>query len=255
MTLGFLHTILLAAALSTQAPQTTPPSALQPPAAGYVAPIGQAWHYQAEWRLWNAGTATLKMEAVNGEHRIHATGDAQGFVALLYHVADKFDSAFDPKASCSARLTKHTEEGLRRRDTNIRYDYARGKAALDETNLRNNEKKHAERDIPACVTDVISGIYYVASQTLEPGATLRFPLNDGGETVDVTVAIEAREDVKTPAGAFHALRAQPTASKGPLKEKGKIWIWYSDDAQHIPVQMKARMFWGTLTLRLTRVEK
>jgi len=40
-----------------------------------------------------------------------------------------------------------------------------------------------------------------------------------------------------------------------VKSKGRIWIWYSDDANHTPVQMRARMFWGTITFRLTRVER
>jgi hypothetical protein len=34
-----------------------------------------------------------------------------------------------------------------------------------------------------------------------------------------------------------------------------VWVWYTDDAQRIPVQMRARMGWGTLTFRLARVDK
>lgn len=249
--------MLLACAATPRAQQSVPaapPSAVQPPAPGYAFPNGQTWYYDAEWRLFNAGTATLRLDGAAGEQRVHGTANAQGFVALLYHVADRFDSAFNPQTFCSTRLVKHTEEGLRRRDTTINFDYPRGKAVLQETNLRSNERKQQERDIPQCVTDVLSSIYYAGSQRLEPGAVLRFPLNDGGDTVDVTLNVEAREKIKTPAGEFNTIRVQPSAEKGVLKSKGKIWLWY-DEAQHIPVQMRARMFWGTLTLRLTRVEK
>ena len=51
------------------------------------------------------------------------------------------------------------------------------------------------------------------------------------------------------------IRVSPEASAGMLKNRGRIWIWYSDDARRIPVQMRARMFWGTLTFRLLRIEK
>jgi hypothetical protein len=34
-----------------------------------------------------------------------------------------------------------------------------------------------------------------------------------------------------------------------------VWVWYTDDAAHIPVQMRARLFWGTLTFRLNRIER
>jgi hypothetical protein len=48
---------------------------------------------------------------------------------------------------------------------------------------------------------------------------------------------------------------QPTADSGVVKNKGEIWIWYTDDARHIPVQMRARLFWGTLTMRLSSIDQ
>jgi hypothetical protein len=44
---------------------------------------------------------------------------------------------------------------------------------------------------------------------------------------------------------------QPTADAGVVKNRGNIWIWYTDDDRHLPVQMRARSFWGTITFRLT----
>jgi hypothetical protein len=126
---------------------------------------------------------------------------------------------------------------------------------LQEKNLKSGGSKQDENDIPGCVTDVISAIFYVGSRPLAVGQTYIFPLNDGGKTNDVRARVEAREDIKTPAGSFHTLRVQPEASSGVVKNKGRIWVWYSDDAGHVPVQMRARLFWGTITLRLARVEK
>ena len=73
--------------------------------------------------------------------------------------------------------------------------------------------------------------------------------------MNVRAHVEAREQVKTPAGTFNTIRVSPEAASGVLKERGRVWIWYSDDARHIPVQMRARMFWGTLTFSLLRTEK
>jgi len=47
---------------------------------------------------------------------------------------------------------------------------------------------------------------------------------------------------------------QPTAEEGVVKNRGKIWIWYTDDARHIPVRIQARLFWGTLTFDLQSIE-
>ncbi len=112
-----------------------------------------------------------------------------------------------------------------------------------------------ENDIPGCVTDVVSGMLYVASLPLQQGATYSFPLNDGGKTVTVQAHVEGKEQVKTPAGTFNTIRVGPEGEYGPLKNRGRVWIWYTDDAQHLAVQMRAKLFWGTLTVYLTSVSK
>ena len=247
--------------------QTPPPAAaptgaviesqshVTPPPPPYSFPAGQTLAYDVEWRLLTAGTATFRLDASGNEARITATADSTGAFSVLYPVHDRLEAVLDPRTFCSARLSKHTEEGFRRVDTTIRFDYARRKSVLQEKNLKSGASKQDENDIPACVTDVISAIFYVGSRPLAVGQTYVFPLNDGGKTNDVRARVEAREDVKTPAGSFHTLRVQPEATSGVVKNKGRIWVWYSDDAGHVPVQMRARLFWGTITLRLARVEK
>ena len=232
-----------------------PVSSIRPVPDNYRFLNGQILHYTAEWRLWTAGTATLKLDQVGTNEHVTVSADSAGAVAVLYRVADRFESFFDHKSFCSLRLNKHSEEGLHARETKIQYDYNTHKAVLDERNLKTNESKHTEETIPNCVTDVLAGIYYLGSLPLESGSTYVFPINDGGKTYDVKAVVEGREEIKTDAGTFRAIRVQPSADSGVLKSRGKIWIWYSDDAAHIPVQMRARMFWGTLTFKLTRVER
>jgi hypothetical protein len=74
-------------------------------------------------------------------------------------------------------------------------------------------------------------------------------------TVVVTMKVEARETIKTPLGTWQTIRVQPMAAAGTVKARGNIWIWYTDDERHIPVQMRARLFWGTITFRLTSMEQ
>ena len=150
---------------------------------------------------------------------------------------------------------KHVEEGSHRRDTVITYDYARGKSVLDERNLKTNQQKKVENDIPSCVTDVVSGILYVASLPLQAGGVYTFPLNDGGTTVTVQATVEGKEQVKTPAGTFQTIRVGSEGNTAVLKNRGRMWIWYTDDDRHLPVQMRAKLFWGTLTIYLTSISK
>ena len=229
-------------------------SGIRPPAERHFS-SGETYVYEVEWRLWKAGTATLRIEDAGSEQRVLATADSTGVAALLYTVRDRFEAFFDRKSFCSRNITKHTEEGFRKVQTSIRFDYARRKGVLEETNLRSGQSKRVENDIPECVTDVVSGIYYLGSQPLAPDATYSFPLNDGGRTTQVEAHVEAREEVRTPAGTFQTVRVQPTAAAGVLKDRGQVWIWYSDDVARIPVQMRARLFWGTLTFHLVRIDR
>lgn len=224
------------------------------PEPAYKFPNGQTLTYSTDWRLFNAGTATMRMEKAGQEQRVLATADATGFVAILYHVQDRFESFVDPKSYCSLTLSKHTEEGFRRLDTNITFDQTRKKSVLSEKNLKNNQSKQVENDIPGCVTDVVTSPFYIASLPLTANSIYRFPMNDGGKTVVVKATVEGREEVKVPSGTYKAVRVHAAAESGPLKDKGQIWIWYTDDAQRLPVQMKARLFWGTLVFHLQKIE-
>jgi uncharacterized protein DUF3108 len=228
-------------------------SKINPPISTYRFPDGLTFTYSVDWRLVTAGQATLRLDNVNGEHHVVVNADSTGAVALLYHVHDRLETFFNPQTNCALALTKHTEEGFRRVETKVRYDYSRKKAVVDEQNLRVKNQKHEENDIGSCASNTLAAVYYVASQPLQAGAKFTFPSSDGGKASDIEVTVEARESVKTPAGSFNTIRVAGEALNGPQKGKGKIWMWYSDDERRIPVQMRARAFWGTMTFRLTQM--
>jgi hypothetical protein len=232
-----------------------PASQIIPPPPNYHFPNGQQYVYTVEWHLFTAGNATVKLEAAGTDERVSATADSTGVVNALYKVHDRFEALFSAHTFCSQRVTKHTEEGSHKRDTAIVFDHVRGKSVLDEKNLKTGESKHVENDIPACVTDVVSGFYYVASLPLEPGESYTFSLNDGGKTAEVTARVEARERVKVPLGTFQTIRVKAEPVSGPLKGKGFISVWFTDDANRTPVQMRSKLGWGTLMFRLQRLEK
>jgi hypothetical protein len=249
-----LSCLLLPAQEMQRTAATAPASAIQPVPGGHRFPNGTVFHYEAEWRLWKAGEATLRLDAAGPEERVTATGDSIGVVAMLFRVQDRFESYFDRRTFCSRNITKHSEEGLRKRHTIIRFDQARRKAVLDETNLRTGQQKHTEQDTPGCVTDVLSGMFYLAALPLQPGNSYYFPLNDGGQTVNVEAVVEGREVVTTPAGTFNTVRVQPSPDLSVLRNRGKVWMWYTDDANHTLVQMKTRLFWGALNIQLVRID-
>jgi len=223
---------------------------LAPPRAGFTFPQKQTLTYSVDWRVFPAGTAVLHFEATGSSERITANADTIGAINLLFHVGDKFQSTFDRDKGCTDEFDKQTVEGRRQITSTLKLDYGQMKSILDEKNLVTGQTKHLEVAIPGCITDLLTGVFYAASQPMEVGKSFVLPVVDAMHTVPVTMTVEGREEIKTPLGTFKTLRVQPTADAGVVKNRGNIWIWYTDDERHLPVQMRARLFWGTITFRL-----
>ena len=223
---------------------------LTPPRPGFSFPQKQTLTYAVDWRVFPAGTAVLHFENTGNLERISANADTIGAINLLFHVSDRFESTFDRERGCTTEFDKQTVEGRRQVNSTLKLDYPNSKSILDEKNLVNGQTKHVETPVPGCLTDLLSGVYYASSQPMEVGKSFVIPVADPLKPVLVTMKVEGREEVKTPLGTFKTIRVQPTADAGVVKNRGNIWIWYTDDDRHLPVQMRARLFWGTITFRL-----
>jgi hypothetical protein len=227
---------------------------LQPPEAGYVFPTRQTLTFTVDWRVFTAGTAVFQLEQQDGIQKITATADTVGAVTMLFPVIDRFQAGFDTKTGCSTGFSKQLQEGRRRVSSDLTFDYKTGKQMQVEKNLVKGTQKELTASIPACVTDSLSAIFYAASQPLVAGQSVRFPLADSMRTVTVAMKVEGKEEIKTPAGTFQTIKVEPTADEGIVKNRGNIWVWYTDDARHMPVQIQARLFWGTITFHLLSYE-
>ena len=250
--LGIATTLLLLGSLQAQAPKTAVP-ALNPPVAGYSFPQHQTLTYAVDWRVFPAGTAVFHLEQAGPIEKVTATSETTAAVNLIYRVFDRFESSFNRTTGCSLSFSRQISEGHRRVDSNLTFDYGQKISIFQQTNLVNHTKEHKQAPIPACVVDDLSAIFYPASQNLTVGQDFGIPLADVDRTIAVTMKVEDHETVQTPLGSFQTIRVQPTADAGVVKNRGNIWIWYTDDARHIPVQMRARLFWGTITFRLTSI--
>jgi hypothetical protein len=244
----YAASILCAFALLSSAQQAP---VLAPPRAGFGFQQKQTLTYSVDWRVFPAGTAVLHFESMGDRERLTANADTIGAINLLFHVSDRFQSTFDRQTGCTYEFDKQTVEGRRQVNSTLRLDYAQGKSILDEKNQVSGQTRHVETAIPGCLTDLLTGVFYASSQPMSLGKSFVIPVVDAQRTVAVTMKVEGREEIKTSLGTFKTLRVQPTADAGVVKNRGNIWIWYTDDERHLPVQMRARLFWGTITFRLT----
>jgi hypothetical protein len=234
---------------------TRPIPVLQPPTAGFEYPQHETLTYTVDWRVFQAGLAVFHLDqSVPGTLKVSATADTVGAVNMLFPVVDRFQSGMDTKTGCSTGFNKQIQEGRRKIASDLSFDYEHGKQTQYDRNLVKGTATRKEANIPACVTDSLAAIFYTQSQPMAVGQTMYFPLADSMRTVTVGMKAEDREEIKTPAGTFQTIKVQATADEGVVKNRGAIWVWYTDDARHLPVQMQAKLFWGTITFHLQSVE-
>jgi hypothetical protein len=251
--LGTMRVAWAALLLTARAPH----AGEQPGAPPFVP--GETLTYDVTWSIFPAGQVSATLDRAKGSQRetyeVITKARSQGFVSVLYNIDNEFHSLFDPQTLCSIQIHKKINEGRRHRDTRIVFDPARKLAILDERDPTKPDAppKHAENAIPQCVEDVVTAFYYVRRRPLRVGDQIRLPINDGAKTYDVSVEVQAREQIQTPLGARAAFRVEPKVFGGLYKRPGRMLIWFSDDAQRLPLRIKASVSMGTITGTLRSV--
>ncbi len=235
------------------------PAVLAAPAA---LPAHESLDYTVEWRLVTAGKAHLVWSATphhsdpGWQADLHL--ESTGLVSKLFKVNNDYVSNLASDLCTSGSYLK-AEEGNRRKVTRVTFDRVTHKAKYTEQDLDKKTVVHArEIDIPACVHDVLGGLYTLRTLNLQPGQTTQVAVSDGKKSVMARVDAVQREDVKTPAGAFKTIRYEAFLFNDVLYRRyGHLYVWLTDDARRLPVQIRVRLLFtiGTITLQLEKEEK
>ena len=224
-------------------------------------PAKETLDYNIEWRLFTAGKAKVELTSTPQprptlQANLHL--ESAGIVSKLFKVEDDYSANMN-SAYCaqSVQLTAH--EGNRLRETKINFDSETRKATyLERDRAKNNAVVLSqETEIPACVHDVLGGLFFIRTLNLEPGQSTTIPVSDGKKSVMVKVEAQEREDVTTPAGAFKTIRYEVYLFNGVLyKRSAHVNLWVSDDRRRLPVQIRVRMTFtiGTINLQLEKHE-
>ena len=228
-------------------------------AAGCSIPAGaeiraEKFSFNIEWRLIRAGVAVMELKP--GEARVNL--DSAGLVSTLFKVSDKYAVRYDPPL-CATSSLLDAQEGKRHRETAITFDRAQNRATFILRDvLKNMVLRTEQTEIPNCVHDVVGAIQALRTAPPQIGQPGTIPVSDGRKSAQVKVEAQEREDVTTPAGAFKTIRYEADLFNGVVyMRKGRAFVWLTDDARRLPVQMKLRMSFplGTVTLLLDREEQ
>jgi hypothetical protein len=211
---------------------------------------GEWFKFRIHYGMMTAGYATL---AVNKEmykqkkvYHVVGRGTTNGMAKVFFKVEDRYESYFDRKTIVPYRFIRKINEGGYTKDTEILFNHNASYATVKD--YKNN--KTSVTAISKNVQDMISSFYYLRSKdisTMSIGETVEMDMFFDNENYGFKMKFLGRETIKTKFGKIKTLKFRPYVQSGRVfKAQESLTVWVSDDANKIPLRIKAELAVGSL---------
>jgi hypothetical protein len=212
---------------------------------------GETLVYTIAWLKIEGGEMTLKTvhETTSDGvpmYRISLTATSNEYVSKFYPVRDLYETWVDARDFQPLRFEKHAREGRYESDEVEKFDLAK----------RIGTWRDDRTPLPDRIQDIISSFYFLRTQPLAVGTGVAVDMFSRGKIYKLKASVVGREKVETEAGVFDAFKVQPQLRENETAEdrnRGKLFLWFSDDEKRLPVMAKTVMPIGSVTARLTQV--
>lgn len=233
---------------------------------------GEELVYQAEFNrslLRGINVGELRFSA-RPSSNAHASADAKaplqligdatakGFLLKLFgsHFRLHVESVVDGESFAALRTKKIEEDRRRARISEAVFDHSANKVTWTVRNRNQSEPPSVTTlDFTDPIQDILTVIYFVRTQRLQPGQTFDVPLTDNNQVYRCSVAVVERKRIKTILGPVDAVRVEPAifGDDRVIRSRGTLSIWVTDDARRIPVKAQLKVPIGTFDITLKRV--
>ena len=208
--------------------------------------IGERLIYNVSFTGITAGQASLEVvndTVVNNNDQLHIRFKARTTfpISSIYTINDQVDTWLDSKYLYTKKLTKNIREGNYKNDSYTIIDYDQSIAITDGDTVI----------IDQFLYDSYSLFYYLRTIPLIIGETINFTAFDGKKITPFQVITKTKETINTMAGTFPCLVVKPFREGTTLlKNKGDMTIWFSDDKNRLPIQIRIKLKYGSMLLKL-----
>ena len=182
------------------------------------------------------------MDAGEGE------GKTLGAFNLFYKVEDVYESYIDKSGAFPWLFKRDVNEGGYKINQEYTFKQDKQKVVTDGK----------EYKVPMGIQDMISSFYYARTldfKNMKPGDETEFKCFMDGEVWPLKVRFVGIEEIKIRKGKFECLKFQPVVQEGRYFENDDdVEFWVTNDANRIPVLVKAKIPVGTLKMHLVEWE-
>lgn len=223
--------------------------AAEPVPPGPAPAIGERWGFHGRWMgipIGHGWISVVERVRIDGRDVFHleAHGKTNGVLSKLYPIHDEVHSYIDARTLEPVRFTKHQREGDYRAHEIV--DFVDGEARYKSL-LNGNEKTIP---LPGEFQDLLSAIFWLRRQPLEPGRSLQVNLYTDEKIYPTELLIGPRELLEVlKRGTFRTVAVEPNKKKfkGILVKGGRIWAYMTADELRLPLLIKATTPWGAMS--------
>jgi Protein of unknown function (DUF3108) len=216
---------------------------------------GEELTFEVSWLGISVGVATLRVgkQIRTDGHDVlplWSTAHSHPFFSTVYAVDDRVESHLDLRQLLTRYYRIRLKEGGYRVHREVTFDPVQQRATYSKNH-------QSARLLPtgAAAQDPLSSLYVVRTLPLQVGASVYLPIFDRGKTSLTEIQVLQRERLQLPFGTVHTLKLQPLLqTSGIFQRDGELFIWLTDDARRVPVQMLSRITMGSVTARLRKVK-
>ncbi len=226
----------------TEAKSSATPTASE----GSAFVVGEKLTYSVTWARF-VTAARLEMEIVErgafyGQegYQMRTKVETTGEVRSIYELYNQYTSYVSAKTMQPYRMENSLRQGSRVNDESIVFDQA-------QKEIRFNEQ--GTTALPNETYDLPTLLYVLRQRPLTDGASHNFNVFFGKQVYEVEAEVKKRERVVVQLGTYNAIRVDisPKGKGGKYRTR----VWFSDDAQHLPVAMQGQMPFGDVRVELT----
>jgi hypothetical protein len=251
---------LAAAAPAWQAELTSPAPGL------FVLPSSSVLEYQISWKgMVQAGTVRIDLAPADakkpGRYVVRSNSASTGAAALLFAYQSTFWSEIDP-ATLRPRYFQALETDAEESETTtVRHFSNRAESQQITRTLKSGVSKTTDRSLRfSPLFDIFSAMLHVRSQKLEDGDRINLALLPFDTPYLLRVKVDGREIHQGRAAirltvGMRKIDRNTLELKPYKKLKRDATLWLSDDADRIPIELRAAVFIGDVRATLAAHRK
>lgn len=240
---------------------------LTSPAPGkFAKPVPQVLEYQLSWKgMIQAGTVKMEFAPADvskpGKYVVRTKSASTGAAALLFQYNSNFWSETDPSTLRPVFFHSVETDDKETESTTVRHFPDRAESETTTKQLKSGTSKKEDRTFSFSPTfDIFSAMMHIRSQKLDTGDQIVICILPFDTPYLLKIKVEGRE-VHDGRNAIRLTVGMRKINRKTMelmtykKLKSDASLWLSDDADRVPIELRAAVFVGDVRAKLSAHRK